>query len=562
MLARIRLINFRKYVDQEFHFTNGLNIIIGENGTGKSSLLEAIGILLFNAPRTSLKDAIQKGKDYASLIGEFYHNDQLFSITRSFGSITEYVVETDGQRWEGKDTVIAVLSKMFGPNLSSLYNDVLAVRQFSKLAPFDYSPNERLLMFGRILGIEKYEQEYEYLKDVLRVGQKERDELYNKVERVHTSNKEVREHNEMVDRAVSLIPTLRLELETLKGKVANLYMQNRGIKDRIAKNEDTQREITKIQVRLEEIERQLSYPAMKQEDYESQVEEYQEAKSKYEDRLAEFNAEKTRLAKQRESLLRTEATCPVCGEPLGPVKRNKLLQDVKRKEALLVKPFFNIQEPKKPYRWDDGYLEGERETLLRRLEILRGQIQPIDTSGYDEMRELSYKQGQLESQLASYESLSYLQEEPIPDTKLVEDTLDYLTEYRKSIKERISSVPVEARRVISDYASGLYKDFMEGHHEVSLTLDNSFGIIANIRGNEVPFSSLSGAEGLLAALAVRMAIVYYLARDLRMFFLDEPTEGLDKVAMPEMARIIEGLPGQVFVVTHQHIFNTGNIVEI
>lgn len=562
MLVRIRLIQFRRYRDQEFSFSDGLNIIIGENGTGKSSLLEAIGILLFNAPRTSLKDAIQKGKDYATLIGEFYHNDTHYKVTRSFGSITEYILETESQRWEGKDTVTGKLSELFGPNLSSLYNDVLAVRQFSKLAPFDYSPNERLLMFGRILGIEKYEQEYEYLKEVLKVGQKERDDLYNKIERTHISNKEVREHNEVVDRAVSLIPTLRLQLETIKGQVANLYMQNRGIKDRIAKNEETQKEITKIQVRLEEIERQLSYPAIKQGDYEAQVAKYQEAKAGYEDQLAQFNAEKVRLAKQHELLLRTEAVCPVCGEPLGPVKRAELLQEVKQKETLLTRPSFNVEEPKKPYRWDDGFLEGERDTLLRRLEILKGQVQPIDTSGYEAMRDLGHKQGQLESQLASYESLSYLQEEPIPDTKLVENTLDYLTEYRKSIKERISSVPVEARRVISEYASELYKNFMEGHHEVSLTLDNSFGIVASIRGSEVPFSSLSGAEGLLAALAVRMAIVYYLARDLRMFFLDEPTEGLDKVAMPEMAHIIEGLPGQVFVVTHQHIFNTGNIVEI
>ncbi|CAM6031698.1 unnamed protein product [Sphagnum compactum] len=42
MLSDIRLQNFRSYEDASFEFTDGVNIIVGPNGSGKTNLLEAV----------------------------------------------------------------------------------------------------------------------------------------------------------------------------------------------------------------------------------------------------------------------------------------------------------------------------------------------------------------------------------------------------------------------------------------------------------------------------------------------------------------------------------------
>lgn len=42
MIASLRLQNFRSYKDASFEFTNGVNIVVGPNGSGKTNLLEAL----------------------------------------------------------------------------------------------------------------------------------------------------------------------------------------------------------------------------------------------------------------------------------------------------------------------------------------------------------------------------------------------------------------------------------------------------------------------------------------------------------------------------------------
>src|SRR3989338_2238827 len=44
-LDSIRLVNFRSYRDETFELEKGVNIIVGPNASGKTNLLEAIGII-------------------------------------------------------------------------------------------------------------------------------------------------------------------------------------------------------------------------------------------------------------------------------------------------------------------------------------------------------------------------------------------------------------------------------------------------------------------------------------------------------------------------------------
>jgi len=45
-VKEINLINFRNFKDLKLSFSNGVNLILGKNGEGKTSILEAISLCI------------------------------------------------------------------------------------------------------------------------------------------------------------------------------------------------------------------------------------------------------------------------------------------------------------------------------------------------------------------------------------------------------------------------------------------------------------------------------------------------------------------------------------
>lgn len=72
-LTRLTLLNFRNYQQAEVKFHNGVHIIYGENGSGKTSILEAIYYLaLTKSFRTTIdKNLILNTEDMFRIQGEF-----------------------------------------------------------------------------------------------------------------------------------------------------------------------------------------------------------------------------------------------------------------------------------------------------------------------------------------------------------------------------------------------------------------------------------------------------------------------------------------------------------
>jgi len=75
-IETLKLINFRNYLNKEFVFTNGVNIIIGKNGAGKTSILEAVYYLGINKSfRVSNdKELINFSSDFFQIFGHFYNS--------------------------------------------------------------------------------------------------------------------------------------------------------------------------------------------------------------------------------------------------------------------------------------------------------------------------------------------------------------------------------------------------------------------------------------------------------------------------------------------------------
>ena len=70
-LHRLRLVNFRQHADTEIAFGDGITGIIGPNGSGKTSLLEAIAWAIYgNAAARGDKDSIRNLRAISALLQE------------------------------------------------------------------------------------------------------------------------------------------------------------------------------------------------------------------------------------------------------------------------------------------------------------------------------------------------------------------------------------------------------------------------------------------------------------------------------------------------------------
>ena len=82
MLKSVGLNNFRNYESREFIFEDRVNVIYGHNASGKTNLLEAVGILAtgesFKAQRT--EEMIRFGQEVGRVTGKILNGDEVDAL--------------------------------------------------------------------------------------------------------------------------------------------------------------------------------------------------------------------------------------------------------------------------------------------------------------------------------------------------------------------------------------------------------------------------------------------------------------------------------------------------
>ncbi len=231
-VTRVELINIKSHINSEFHFGRGTTAITGENGAGKTSILEAIAWALFDTLDYSKDDFLRRGSKKGSVRVTFESDldERQYTVYRDTG--TGYYVFDHGlsmrvaeKKKDVSDFLHLHLGIEPGTDLKALFRSAIGVPQGSFTAEFILPATARKAAFDRLLKVEEYRDGAERLRDTVRLIEERtahvRERIASAEGQLVRYDELVREHAETGARAALLEATraqLREEIEE-RGRV-------------------------------------------------------------------------------------------------------------------------------------------------------------------------------------------------------------------------------------------------------------------------------------------------------------------------------------------------------
>jgi exonuclease SbcC len=191
LITRIDLENIKSYRHISINLGRGTTAISGANGSGKTTIVEAIGFALFDFLPYKQGQFIREGEKYGKVVVHLIGNDaRPYEVERRCGSGAHwfvYDVEADHRLEQSKD-VLDKLHDLLGIDherpLSSLFRDALGVPQGTFTSIFLEAASKRKQTFDALLQIEGYTtaannllETGRYYKEQMQIQEREIDRL-------------------------------------------------------------------------------------------------------------------------------------------------------------------------------------------------------------------------------------------------------------------------------------------------------------------------------------------------------------------------------------------------
>ena len=170
-ICEVQLTNIKSYVDDTIRFSDGVTFVAGLNGAGKSTILEAVGVCLFDwkPSRNYLDYLVRRGEKSGKIRVRILAEDgRLYDVERRVGSSADTTITDVESNWPldtlGARDVQEALRKLLGidPDWtpSDLFSQVVSVEQSSFTTPFLIPAASRKKLFDPIFKVEAYREAF------------------------------------------------------------------------------------------------------------------------------------------------------------------------------------------------------------------------------------------------------------------------------------------------------------------------------------------------------------------------------------------------------------------
>jgi exonuclease SbcC len=171
-LESLSLKNFKRYASKEIAFESGLYGILGRNGSGKSTIFEAVFFALYGDNKASKELIPTAGSEGGVKVElQFSINEKTYIVTREFRgkSLVAHasLKHNDESIASGAKEVTIAITKLLGMAKDAFLHTVFASQK--ELTTLSSMKNEdRKAMMRKLLGLEKIDKIEDMIRDELR----------------------------------------------------------------------------------------------------------------------------------------------------------------------------------------------------------------------------------------------------------------------------------------------------------------------------------------------------------------------------------------------------------
>lgn len=439
IINKLKLENFKSHKDTQIDFNQGISLILGENGAGKSSILEAISYALFKDTTGKLDENIRKPQNTEDNINqmlvtlEFWHNGTLYQLKRGkkkskniaelrYKENDKFHMQSNGDRNVTQD-----IKKILEMDPKSFLNAVY-IRQGEITELIDKTASERKEFITKLLNIDNLEVAWEEIKKIINIYEEQK----------NINEGKLSQYNTIIENKEELSKNIEENTENIK-KVEN------------------------IKTELEQQLKQLEEDVKKQE----------EAKNKHDYILNDIN--------QKEKLITTldEQKMSIINEI---EKIHESEKNVKKLEKE-IKPLSKLREMKELKTQIDSY-EKDLKEINKNITKIKETQQKIKTTEqeYKEYHNLKEKEEELENKLKELEEID-------KENTIILTKIDNKKEEKDKLFNSINKTANNANKLFNKTFKGP-EDIQKIVNEEKTKNDNSIKIIEkNIHENEKKISS-------------------------------------------------------------------------
>ena len=448
-ILSVTLKNFKSHSDRHFAFQPGTNAICGENGAGKTSILEAIAWAMFNhRGGYNKEDLIRNGSNSAQVTIAFIssRDGRTYEVQRCTTkgyTLYDPQLDTKLDYKHIEDEVLPWLRQQFGvapgTDLARLFANTIGVPQGMFTADFLLSSEKRKPIFDAILKVEEYRMANQQMLSLEKYGKAESESLERSIAQY---NETLQDWESLRDRRLFIsreIAASEAALSTFQTELATLQVE----KDRLtAQAQQVQQTSTKLQNLTAQIEgKQPAIVLLDQSVQRSQtaVQICQENRENYQTYLqAEATLkELDQQAKQRQGILRQREAQQ---KAIADLQTQITKLDVRR-EAL-DKAAADLEQLQ-PLLAQQTELEQQQLSLMEQLNQLQA-LKPEQQNLARQMAKIQAEQTKLKTEIERTRSL----ESPISQIPDLEQKRDRLQEQLSRV-EAAKQFEAELRQLVS-----------------------------------------------------------------------------------------------------------------
>ena len=445
LIKSLELKRIKSYSEGTIDFFEGINGICGENGHGKTTILEAIGYALFDFLPFNHGDFLRHGEKSGFVAVTVEGKDEIeYTINRKIGSGSDYFIRTPVGEIKGKKDVQAWLagnifrSIRSEEELPALFENAIGVPQATFTTAFLEAARNRKNIFDNILKVEEYKTAFDNLLPVMNAIKKTIEEMEREIIPLATRTEK---YPELKSEKVALqteIDGLKKEINELNQRISTLTLKKKDLTEKKAHLDALNTQIANERIHLAGLSNQLEKArsdlarAKSARDIKNELEPAEKEFHKETGKLKKLNISRTERDKLKEKCAKIDLEIGRLNEKFE--RRRTLFienEGLEENKKLLIPKIETARKLEESIQLLQKELKDPMTELISRLLNLREKAQLVEN-----MKQEILQQNQKISTLLPMKNRQVKFENRIKELKDIEISLKNLSLEISSLKEK------------------------------------------------------------------------------------------------------------------------------